>query len=87
MEHGLIGEDVILVRSPAAPSDSLAKAKTLSYCFDSGSELLGSERPAVAHVPYGSEPPHPGQGLWRISAGTPRSFEAGGDSHGMSLSF
>lgn len=57
----------------------------LTVLFELGSELLGSERPAAAHVPYGSEPPHPGQILGRISAGTSCSFEAGGNPHGMSL--
>lgn len=65
---------------PACPK---CPPNSLTVLFNSGSQLLGSERSAAAHVPYGFEPPHPGQSLRRISSGTCCSFETGRDSHGM----
>lgn len=75
----------IILFNLCLPSDFLAKNEfaSLTLFFTSGSQPLGSKRPATAHVPYGFDPSHPGQSLRRVSSGTSCSFETGGDSHGM----
>ena len=67
-----------------SPPVSLAKTElaSLTLLF-SGSQPLGSEGPATAHVPYGFNPSHPGQSLRRVSSGTRCSSETGRDPHGM----